>query len=433
MSQPVLTCMHRCGLFKTIKKVPLLKMRKSFLMLIIVLVLSHCKNISEEPKFFQVNLDDCDQIGLKLSDLIDSCRLVQLETTNEYILDNIDFIYVTEDLILICDRNGVYKFSGDGRFLKKIIRTGRGPDEISGYCIYHYYEAKNTLLIANRMASDDHILLYDIKSECFLTPVKKCFPIAWSDFIVYEDSLILGSIEIAGYLPQDPDPNPYALFIQNLRGEFISGIKSTKRLVHEDYKGLFQRMSIHPGDEYIHVKNSHDDTIFNFRNNTISPYLIPVYKSSSDIPKLLPDIGTKHLRLGEYENRSFLMFNISEFTGWKNENGFGSAVYNYNFYFLDKSSGKYAQIESFNDDLIGKETEIETSMRQIPGAPISLPNGKLYLLYFPHQLIKSTNQNNSPFPKTLLSEMELIRGKINETDNPVLLIGVPKIKLQILE
>ena len=33
----------------------------------------------------------------------------------------------------------------------------------------------------------------------------------------------------------------------------------------KNYKELFQRMSIHTGDKNVHVKNSHDDTIFNFK------------------------------------------------------------------------------------------------------------------------------------------------------------------------
>lgn len=411
-------------------------MKKIILSIVVILVLTflQCRSIIENNIVFNVNLDNCDtQIDLKLSDLIDSCRLVQLETTSESILDNIDFIYVTDDLILICDENGVYKFSGNGKFIKKIIRTGRGPGEISGYCIYHYYKEKDILFIANRMSSDDYILQYDIKSECFLTPVKKSFPVGWSDFIVYEDSLIMGSIEVAGFMPQDPVPNPYALFIQNFEGDFISGIISAKRLVYENYEGLFQRMSIHTGDKFIHVKYSHDDTIFNLKDNVLSPYLIPVFKNGSNTPKLIPDGGTKHVGLGKFENRTYMIFNLWEFVGWKDINGFARAVSNYDFYLFNKSNGKYAQIESFNDDLIGKETEIEKSMRQIPGIPNSLPHGILYKLYFPHELINLDNQENSAFPKTLISELDLIRDRINETDNPILLIGAPKTKLLVLE
>jgi len=409
-------------------------MKKTILTIITVLTFWQCRNSSENTTVISANLDDCNTLlNLKLSDLIDSCRLIQLETTSESIIDNnIDLLYVTKDFILIGDRNGVYKFSGDGKFIKKLISTGRGPGEISGYCIFHYHEAENLLLIDDRLATHDYILCYDIKSECFLTPIKKCFPLSWSDFIVYEDSLIMGSIEVAGYLPQDPDSNPYALFIQNFKGEFISGIKSTKRLVHENYKGLFQRMSIHTGDKYVHVKNSHDDTIFNFKNNKISPYFIPVFKNGSDIPKLLPDVGTKHVRLGKYENRSFMIFNLSEFAGWKDENGFSRAVYNYNFYFLNKSNGKYAQIKSYSDDLLGKVTDIDKSMNRIPGAPNSLPNGKLYVLYFPHEIIYSNNSNKSVFPTTLLSHLNQIKVRIDKMDNPILLIGVPKKKLSTL-
>jgi hypothetical protein len=410
-------------------------MKKTILIIIIVFTSFQSRNSSENTKIFYANLDDYKtQINIKLSDLIDSCRFIQLETTSKSIIDdNINLLYITKKQILIGDRNGVYKFSGDGKFIKKLINTGRGPDEISESCVFHYYEAKNLLLIENRLGSKAYIMCYDIQTERFLTPIKKCFPVDWSDFIVYQDSLLLGSIEIGGYLPQDPVPNPYALFIQNFKGEFISGIKSTKRLVHENYKNLFQRMSIHTGDKNVYVKNSHDDTIYYFKNNKISPYIIPVFKNGSDIPKMIPDVGTKHVRLEKYENKSFMIFNLSEFGGWKNENGFSRAVYNYNFYLLNKLNGKYAQIRSYTDDLVGKMTNVDKSMSKIPAVPNSLPNGKLYVLYFPHELSKSINQKSSAFTERLLSEFSLIKENLIETDNPILLIGVPKTPLLILK
>ena len=414
-------------------------MKKTRLLLTIIWLLPtvwNCDNSEGQQPHgpFLLNLDNCKvSIDLKLSDLIDSCRFIQLETTNKSIIDdNISLLDIAKKQILIGDQNGVYKFSGDGKFIQKLLNTGRGPGEISSYCIFHYYEAKNILLIDNQLAPHDYILRYDIQSECFLTPIKKCFPVNWSQFIVYEDSLLMGSIEIGGFIPQDPIPNPYALFIQNFNGEFVSGIKSTKRLVHENYKGLFQRMSIHTGDKNVYVKNSHDDTIFYFKNNKISPYIIPVFKNGSDIPKMIPDVGTKHVRLGKYENKSFMIFNLSEFGGWKNENGFSRAENYYNFYLFNKSNGKYGQISSYTDDLVGKATDIDNSMKNIPGVPNSLPNGKIYVLYYPHELSKSINQKRGPFPETLLSEFTIIKKNIIETDNPIILIGNPKNRLQIL-
>lgn len=402
-------------------------MRKSIIILIIVFVSFQCKNISEEKEFFQVDLDDCDQISLKLSDLIDSCRLVQLETTNESLIDNkISLLYITKDLILIGDRNGVYKFSGDGKFIKKLIKSGRGPNEISRYCRFHYYEPKKLLLIDNHLSTNDDILCYDLQSESFLDPIKKCLPVNLSDFIVFDDSLIMGSIELAGYLPQDPVPIPYALFIQNFKGDFISGIKSTKKLIHENYEGLFQRMSIHTGDKFIHVKNSHDDTIYNFINHKISPYLIPTFKNNGNMPKLLPDIGTKHIGWDRCENKNYLIINLSEFAGWRDENGFNSAVYKYDFYFLNKSNVEYAQIKTYTDDLIGKVTDIDKTMGRIQGVPVSVRNGTQYLLYFPQEIKFTSNIKASNFPTSLLSQLNGIKNKVDKMDNPILLIGVPK-------
>src|SRR5512133_922587 len=98
----------------------------------------------------------------------------------------------------------------------------------------------------------------------------------------------MGSHEVGGFLTHDSDVNPYALIIQNFKGQFIFGIKSTKKLVHEDYNGLYQRMSIHQGNGFVHLKNSHEDTIFSFAKNRLSPYIIPSFNNSKIIPRLMP-------------------------------------------------------------------------------------------------------------------------------------------------
>jgi len=113
-----------------------------------------CRNAGDSLNkdiVFHINIDNCKtSIDLKLSDLIDSCRLVPLGTINESVLGRFfKVLIITDDLILIADENGVYKFSSDGKFIKKLIKKDRGPQGISGSCIYYYYEERNLLFIAD--------------------------------------------------------------------------------------------------------------------------------------------------------------------------------------------------------------------------------------------------------------------------------------------
>ena len=81
--------------------------------LIIITISWNCKTtpVNENANAsYQVDPENCETtIKLKISDLMDSCRLVQLETTNESILGNyFYFTYIDEDIILIADRTGVF-------------------------------------------------------------------------------------------------------------------------------------------------------------------------------------------------------------------------------------------------------------------------------------------------------------------------------------
>lgn len=410
-------------------------MKKTAIFFFLICSSIQCGSNFEPPKIIYTDLDNCKtQVSIKLSDLIDSCRLIQLETTTESLIGSrISLLYIAEDHILVADQNGVYKFSENGKFLKKLLKTGRGPNEISSYASFHYYEKKNLLFIDNRLSSKGDILLYNVRLERFQTPIKKCFPVNLSNFIVYEDSLLMGSPEVAGFLTHDSDVNPYALFIQNFKGQFLFGIKSTKKLVHEDYNSLYQRMSIHQGDGFVHLKNSHEDTIFSFAKNRLSPYIIPSFKSNLKIPRLMPEVGTRHLSWELFENKSFMIIDLNEFGGWENQNGFAGALYYHDFYFINKTNGKYAKIKSFSDDLLGKTTALDRSINKIPGNPKSLPNGKLYTLYYPQDLVNAENNQNDIFPSMLISQLNQLKNKVDLMDNPILLIGVPKNKPMILK
>lgn len=191
----------------------------------------NCSNPDTDSKDlpFHVDFDNYKlSVDLKLSDLMEDCRLIALETTDESLLpDNFQVINLSGDYIIIHDRGNVYKFSSDGKFIRKVLKNGRGPGEISVSCMYDYDNKTNILYFEDDFNENDVIKRYDMESEKFLPPIPKCFKGMWLDLELYQDSLIMGSIE--GVLRGET--NPYALFIQNFEGEFIEGIKSNRTLI----------------------------------------------------------------------------------------------------------------------------------------------------------------------------------------------------------
>ena len=402
--------------------------------LIAFLTFGFCKTISQnttESKIIQVDIENCKvSIDLKLSDLIDSCWLVPLETTKDCTLGNyFNYVFISDDFILIDDRNGIYKFSADGKFIRKIISVGRGPQELSVSPMYYYYEKKNILFISDYLGEKDYILCYDVESESFLPSIKKCFNGRWANFIIYDDSLIMASLSIL-----DPDSNPYAIFFQNFKGDFVSGIKSTRKFVHfKDQKEALQRMFIYTGNQLVHVKYCLDDTLFALKGSQLSPYLMSSYNSPRINPPhflLKPDIGDKQTYFERFENSGFMIFRNTTFEGEIQFSYGAKADYKTVYYFLNKSNGKYGIIRSYIDDFTGKTQSSENETMVFPS---SLPNDKLYVIYYPHELLQKTPSDlvNKRYSDIVYSQLSEIRNNISETDNPILLIGKPKKRLLI--
>jgi hypothetical protein len=411
-----------------------MKVKLAVITLVFIAAILACNKSTEninENKIFYVDMENCKtSIDLKLSDLIDSCWLVPLETTNESILSaNIFYFFISDDYILIIDPNGVYKYSSNGKFVKKIINSGRGPHELSINPRCFYYEKGNLLFIEDYYRDKDSILCYDVKSETFLPSIKKCFSDRWGDFIIYNDSLIMGS-----FSSTTPNSNPYAIFFQDLKGNFISGIHSKRKFIPminikdpiQKTNETLQRMLIYTGDQLIHVKYTYDDTLFALKGNQLLPYLIARINSTRiGLPNMLPKIGDKLTIFEKFENPGFIIFKNQTFEGEIPFNGGAKADYKTAYFFLNKSNGKYGEIKSYTDDFIGK---IQSSENETMVFPSFLPNNKLYILYYPNELLQKTSTDlvKQRFPKSICRQLSTIKSNLSETDNPVLLIGVPK-------
>jgi hypothetical protein len=399
---------------------------------ILASILASCHNIPDNSGKnlpFKIDIENCKTlIDLKLSDLIDSCTLVQLETTEESIIGGFfRYIYISDKYIIIDDTRGVFLFRGDGKFISKLINVGRGPGEISISHTFYYSEKKNLLFINDLFNNMDKILCYDIESQSFLPPIIKCFSGQWGDFMVYNDSVIMGSLS-----GTETNSNPYALFFQDFNGRFISGIESKRKYIRtKNMEEDLQRMLFYSDDQKTYAKYFYDDTLFILDDKHLSPYLIIEYNSlRTNPPKMIPEIEDKRTTYERFGNPHFIIFRNSTFMGFIPLTTGSKADYENAYFILDKSFGNYALIRSFTDDLTG---EIQTSENETMYFPVSLPNNRLYALYRPNQLLQQPSINSimQEFPKSLYDQLNKIKSSLNATDNPILLIGKPKKRLLI--
>jgi len=96
--------------------------------LLMIALLASCNSGNKQDngvKTFKVDVDQRSQ----LSDFIDDCRYVKLETNERSIFSEPYQLRVSDDFIGILSKNRVVIFDSNGRFINDIDRRGQGPDE----------------------------------------------------------------------------------------------------------------------------------------------------------------------------------------------------------------------------------------------------------------------------------------------------------------
>ncbi len=408
-----------------------------FILLISLSLLIDCKHPKvqveeiqiEENRFHHINVDSTyEQIDLKLSDLADSFRLVRLETSKESIINAWDYYVGDKYIIAASIHDGFYKFSSNGKFLTKMFSFGRGPDEMVGNAYTYYYDEKRDLLYLDDMDSKWNLLVYDLNLNKFSESIKKAIPGRFMEQIaVYNDSLIIGkSTAIA---------EPYVIMFQNFDGKFVSGIHNTKKILWgDDPKEHYQFNYLLFGQNTILTKFELDDTIFKLKDDKLIPYIsLDFNKPRKYPPNAKVQKGDRKISIPISVPSGFLIITVStlEEVTW-----FGYSTYrpknSYKYFLFDEYTGKSSIIRTYEDNFTGN-IQSSTGNETIK-FPVFQKNGKLFVIYQP-QMIKriaertENGQLNSILTPILKKEIIDINENLEETDNPILLIGKVKEKI----
>ena len=402
-------------------------MRLHYLLLVLILYfqISACRNSSENTKNSIVNIEAENTqsvIDLKLTQLADSFRLVPLETTNECLLDNNTEFYVGKSYILAYSKSGVYKFSTDGKFVKKLFGSGRGPDEFTHLtlCIFVVDEKKDILYINDQIRQGVY-LRYDLKSEQFLEPIKQCFP-AFGFFYIYSDSLI-----IASNLLQTSN---YSVFIQNLKGKFVSGITNPKKYL-SGQKETLQNGRLIKSDSTFYYYFDYDDTLFKIKENKLIPFLALNFKTPrDDLPKDINSVGDRFI-IYQPGAPGFIIICIriiEDVNLYRLGRTGGEKAY---YLLLNNSTGVSSRINSYTDNFIGESKDAFALSHLDPYYPFFLTllsDKKLVMAYYKLQIENAIEKglNYKDFPVRINEQLIKLNENLQETDNPILLIGRTK-------
>ena len=391
-----------------------------------ILIISGCKSPVTNSI---INIDTentTDAVNLKLSDLADSFKIVPLETTNESLLDDLTEYYCNEDYILAYCKNGVYKFSSSGRFIKKLLGSGRGPNEFVNLslCIYSVDENNDILLINDQMHTGIYFR-YDLKSEQFLEPIKQWSP-SFGSFDIVRDSLII----ISNFLNRK-----YAFYYQNFNGEFVSGVVNTKKIVSGQEEALQGGRLTKFGSDY-YYSFQYDDTLFKIEDNKLIPYLALNFKDSRE-DNLKGSLENREERFIIFQPEApgffIILVIVDNFENLDvNNRGIGEDKSYY--LLLNNYTGKASRINSYTDNFIG-ETKDALALSKIdflsPFFLKSSPDNKIITPYYPGQIKKAIEKglNYKDFPVDINEQLLKLNENLQETDNPILLIGIIKGKI----
>ena len=74
-----------------------------------------------------------DTTAKSLSDFITDVSFVKLETNEESVVSYGKWIIGKKYLLIFIQKHGILQFSRDGKFIRKLVSVGKGPQEIAAY------------------------------------------------------------------------------------------------------------------------------------------------------------------------------------------------------------------------------------------------------------------------------------------------------------
>jgi hypothetical protein len=139
-----------------------------------------------------IDLDNIEDI--KLSDIVDSIKMVQLETTPECLIQGVSKTFIYNDRFYVFDswQYVIFCFDKAGKFLFKIDNRGRGPKEYSNICDIELDKINNRLLLLEPWGN---IYYFTLEGE-FISKLKLPKEIlAYNElFLVGGDTLLFSSV-----------------------------------------------------------------------------------------------------------------------------------------------------------------------------------------------------------------------------------------------
>jgi len=131
---------------------------------------SECITVNEEG-IPVIEIEDITEKGdLSFSDLMEDFEITRLETKEECLIGEPFRSYVTEKYIIAStNRDGIFLFGRDGKFINKIVDRGVGPGEVIGSYLLEFNEDSQAMYLKAEYYCDGVIKAYKLPEAEFST------------------------------------------------------------------------------------------------------------------------------------------------------------------------------------------------------------------------------------------------------------------------
>ncbi|MBN2755853.1 MAG: 6-bladed beta-propeller, partial [Bacteroidales bacterium] len=258
------------------------KIFKKALIIFSVIILFNCNtsNGNFNTKLIEIDIEEAiiNDNSIKLSQITSKVDYVALETNDSCLLGSIEAIITQKYIIIISNMNnkGLYLFSLDGKFVKKIGKSGNGPGEYGNIGSVSFNENTEEILISTD--NKEHIIKFKYDNS-----YSKGIKLKSNVGFVYNNSKIYAHKPSCFFKGNSVDTNQLSIF--NEEGKIINKFHPVD-FAKTEYIDMFIEIpdfSIFNNNVFYFVPK--EDIIFNISENNCKPYynlLLGKYKFPKD-------------------------------------------------------------------------------------------------------------------------------------------------------
>ena len=332
------------------------------------------------------------EMDLKLSDLLENIRVIPLETRPDVLLPDCPFVWVGEKYIITYGGDAIYLFTVDGKYVRKLVQQGRGPDE---YLYAMGFGADKQERYGYLADSNGCICVIDLEKGGIVRKISTAKNVPCELWYSDSDSTLVYALNMM--MKDVPDCDICRIALD---GTLLHTVKSpSKSGVLQYFWGL---------NDTIRYKMLFCDTLFQLVDTVTIPYCRLVterpYSVATECGRVIRIL---------FETKDRLILGCEEVR----YQGEGEAIYGRSnlieYYVLEKSDFSLRKLKSFYMDIFDY-TETDFSISQVIGKRACC---NISVLEF-KELLK--DKLDSPLIPEYVKELY---HRLDEEDNPVLLVG----------